>query len=240
MANQNKLKAYVRYDGTGRVIAGGPILQRFKPAVGNWVEIDANECCNSIPTTTTTTTQGGGGVTPTAWITVIATTGFTTAWDACNGIGSTVVVYTSVSTITAGTYLYSDAALTTLIPYSGSIAINGLVYDLVNGQINPLGGNGTPCSNITTTTTTTTAFVGTYYVAGPNAEVCGGTGPYSLPLIVDPNACSNGGIVLAVGTYADYGITNGSVIYINLQNGNVIQVQTFGSSQMSFGCTSCG
>jgi len=56
MANQNKLKAYVRYDGTGRVIAGGPILQRFKPKVGNWVEIDASECCNYVPTTTTTTT----------------------------------------------------------------------------------------------------------------------------------------------------------------------------------------
>lgn len=56
MANQNKLKAYVRYDGTGRVIAGGPILQRSKPKVGNWVEIDASECCNYVPTTTTTTT----------------------------------------------------------------------------------------------------------------------------------------------------------------------------------------
>ena len=56
MATNNKLKAYVRYDGTGRVIAGSLILQRFKPKVGNWVEIDANECCNYVPTTTTTTT----------------------------------------------------------------------------------------------------------------------------------------------------------------------------------------
>jgi hypothetical protein len=56
MANQSKLKAYVRYDGTGRVIAGGPILQRFKPKVGNWVEIDANECCQQTTTTSTTST----------------------------------------------------------------------------------------------------------------------------------------------------------------------------------------
>ena len=50
MANSNnKLKAYIRYDGTGRVIAGSLILQRFKPKVGNWVEIDANECCNVPP-----------------------------------------------------------------------------------------------------------------------------------------------------------------------------------------------
>jgi len=56
MANNNsKLKAYVRFDGTGRVIAGSLILQRFKPKVGNWKEIDANECC--IPTTTTTTSS---------------------------------------------------------------------------------------------------------------------------------------------------------------------------------------
>lgn len=54
MATNNKLKAYVRFDGTGRVISGSLILQRSKPKVGNWKEIDANECC--IPTTTTTTT----------------------------------------------------------------------------------------------------------------------------------------------------------------------------------------
>ena len=53
MATENKLKAYVRFDGTGRVIAGSLILQRFKPKVGNWVEIDANECCNTTTTTTT-------------------------------------------------------------------------------------------------------------------------------------------------------------------------------------------
>jgi hypothetical protein len=66
MANQNKLKAWVRYDGTGRVIAGGPILQRFKPKVGNWVEINANECCNNtLPTNciefVVNTTDGGLG-----------------------------------------------------------------------------------------------------------------------------------------------------------------------------------
>jgi hypothetical protein len=64
MATNNKLKAYVRYDGTGRVIAGSLILQRFKPKVGNWQEINANECCittttsTSSTTTTTTTTRG--------------------------------------------------------------------------------------------------------------------------------------------------------------------------------------
>lgn len=47
MANSNnRLKAYVRYDGTGRVIAGSLILQRFKPKVGNWKEIGSKQCCD--------------------------------------------------------------------------------------------------------------------------------------------------------------------------------------------------
>jgi hypothetical protein len=58
MANNNKLKAYVRYDGSGRVIAGSLILQRSKPKVGNWQEIDANECCNDVPTVLTFLVDG--------------------------------------------------------------------------------------------------------------------------------------------------------------------------------------
>jgi hypothetical protein len=53
MTDRN-LKAYVRYDGNGRIIPGALVLRRVKPKVGNWQEIPAYECCN--PTTTTTTT----------------------------------------------------------------------------------------------------------------------------------------------------------------------------------------
>lgn len=52
--NRKDLKAYVRYDGGGRVVAGSLILRRQKPKVGNWKEVPAYECC--APTTTTTTT----------------------------------------------------------------------------------------------------------------------------------------------------------------------------------------
>jgi len=54
--NNNKLKAYVRFDGSGRVVSSSLIVQAFKPKVGNWKEIDAKECCNYVPTTTSTTT----------------------------------------------------------------------------------------------------------------------------------------------------------------------------------------
>jgi len=52
--SSQRLKAYVRFDGSGRIVAGSLILRRNKPKVGKWVEIPAYECCN--PTTTTTTT----------------------------------------------------------------------------------------------------------------------------------------------------------------------------------------
>jgi hypothetical protein len=57
MATNNRpLKAYVRFDGSGRVVAGSLILRKQKPKVGKWQEIPAFECCNYVPTTTTTTT----------------------------------------------------------------------------------------------------------------------------------------------------------------------------------------
>ena len=61
--NKRDLKAYVRFDGTGRVISGSLVLRRNKPKVGNWVEVPAYECCN--PTTTTSTTTAAPTTTTT-------------------------------------------------------------------------------------------------------------------------------------------------------------------------------
>jgi hypothetical protein len=69
--NRKDLKAYVRYDGSGRVVAGSLILRRQKPKVGNWKEVPAYECC--APTTTTTTSS-----TTTTTTTVAPTTTTTT------------------------------------------------------------------------------------------------------------------------------------------------------------------
>ena len=68
MAINKKLRAWVRYDGKNRVVAGSLILQPNQPKVGKWKEIPVYKCCNpttttttttSTPTTTTTTTSGG-------------------------------------------------------------------------------------------------------------------------------------------------------------------------------------
>ena len=56
MSNKRDLRAFVRFDGSGRIVAGSLILRKNKPKVGKWHEIQAYECCNYIPTTTTTTT----------------------------------------------------------------------------------------------------------------------------------------------------------------------------------------
>jgi hypothetical protein len=63
--NRKDLKAYVRYDGSGRVVAGSLILRRQKPKVGNWVEVPAYECCAPTTTTTTSTTTAAPTTTTT-------------------------------------------------------------------------------------------------------------------------------------------------------------------------------
>lgn len=54
-SNKRDLKAYVRYDGSGRVVAGSLILRKKMPKVGKWIEIQTYECCNTTTTSTTTT-----------------------------------------------------------------------------------------------------------------------------------------------------------------------------------------
>ena len=69
--NTRPLKAFVRFDGSGRIVAGSLILRKNKPKVGKWKEIPAYECCNFTTTTTTTAT-------PTTTTTTVAPTTTTT------------------------------------------------------------------------------------------------------------------------------------------------------------------
>lgn len=56
--NQRNLKAFVRYDGSGRVVAGSLILRKNRPRVGRWFEIPTYTCCNDVPTVMTDTIPG--------------------------------------------------------------------------------------------------------------------------------------------------------------------------------------
>lgn len=46
--NKRDLKAYVRFDGSGRVVPGSLVLRRSKPKNGNWKETQAYECCDTF------------------------------------------------------------------------------------------------------------------------------------------------------------------------------------------------
>jgi hypothetical protein len=54
MSNNRPLKAYARFDGTGRIVPGSLILRKNKPKVGTWTEVQAYECC--VPSTETSYT----------------------------------------------------------------------------------------------------------------------------------------------------------------------------------------
>lgn len=58
MSNKKDLKAFVRFDGSGRIVAGSLILRKKKPKVGKWHEIQAYECCNYVPEENLSTESG--------------------------------------------------------------------------------------------------------------------------------------------------------------------------------------
>lgn len=112
------LKAYVRYDGSGRVVAGSLVFRKKKPKNGRWVEIPKNLCCNPNPSSTTTTTTGGGGVTPTAFTESYWINGNSACTTTTQG---SITFYASSSVLAPGLPIYMDAGLT--IPVSEGIAL---------------------------------------------------------------------------------------------------------------------
>jgi len=111
--NKRPLNAYVRYDASGRVVAGSLVLRRKMPKNGNWKQLPQNiayECC--YPTTTTTTT---------AAITYPAGQ-ISEAGDAADACALTLdtTVYLKLAggpTIAIGDQIFNDAAGTN--PYDG-------------------------------------------------------------------------------------------------------------------------
>ncbi len=57
-SNKRLLKAYARYDGSGRLVSSSLVWRKNKPKVGNWVELTQGyECCSETTTTTTSTSS---------------------------------------------------------------------------------------------------------------------------------------------------------------------------------------
>lgn len=45
-SNKRFLKAYARFDGSGRIVTASTILRKNKPKVGTWKEVQTYLCCN--------------------------------------------------------------------------------------------------------------------------------------------------------------------------------------------------
>lgn len=106
--NKRPLNAYVRYDGSGRVVAGSLVLRRKMPKVGNWKQLPqdiAYECC--YPTTSTTSSTTTALVLPAA--------NYSEAGDAADACSETIntpcfIQQAAVAVVSVGDVLYNDAA----------------------------------------------------------------------------------------------------------------------------------
>ena len=90
MSNDRRLRAYVRFDGSGRVIPGSMVLRKQKPKVGIWQEIVSYQCCDDVTINF-----------------VLASPGLTNATLtlSCNGTVIGAPMETGVTTVTDGDVL---------------------------------------------------------------------------------------------------------------------------------------
>ena len=106
--NRRPLNAYVRYDATGRVVAGSLVLRRKIPKNGNWKELPQNityECCSETTSTTSTTTPA----------LVLPAANYSEASAAADACGETIdtacfIQQANVATVSVGDTLFNDAA----------------------------------------------------------------------------------------------------------------------------------
>jgi len=154
MAIQRNLKAFVRYDGSGRVVAGSLILRKNKPKVGRWLEIPAYECCNYVPTSTTTTTSTT--VAPTTTTTTTASPTTTTTTTAVAPTTTTTSTSTSTSTTTT-TEAPTTTTTTTAEPTTTTTTTTASPTTTTTTTAEPTTTTTTTTIVPTTTTTTTPA-----------------------------------------------------------------------------------
>ena len=158
--NNNKLKAFVRFDGSGRIVSSSLIVQAFKPKVGNWKEIDAKECCNYVAPTTTTTSTTAAPTTTTSTTVAPTTTTTTTSYyyylangynctDCSTVIGTDVLIYGTNPSLTAGQWVVNGAGFAFEILSSTTNTGGAIFIDMSSPSESCAGG----CPTTTTTTT---------------------------------------------------------------------------------------
>lgn len=135
-SNKKYFKMFARYSGDHNLIPGSNIWAKKAPKLGNWVEIQNDECCN--PTTTTTTTAAPGPVCMT--------------YQAVVSRGLALVIYQDCDGETQ--YLECFPGITTFCALTGMYVTLGqvLVVAIEEGCVTTT--TSTTAQSTTTTTTT--------------------------------------------------------------------------------------
>lgn len=181
-SNKRDLKAYVRYDGSGRVVAGSLILRRQKPKVGKWTEIQGYECCTDHTLTTTVGanlsalpvkmrfycggTLGSELLSSTGWTSTGWTGSYGAGWT--HTTGNTTALSNTLAAVIGKTYVVSVT-----LSGAGSVGSITVVFGGISTTINT---TGTTTINVTATgtgnltVTPTSTFVRTVVVSIKEAD----------------------------------------------------------------------
>lgn len=54
--SNQRLQAFARVDGSGRIIPSSVVFRKKKPTSGKWIAVTTYTCCTPTTTTTTSTT----------------------------------------------------------------------------------------------------------------------------------------------------------------------------------------
>jgi hypothetical protein len=156
-SNNRDLKAYVRYDGSGRVVAGSLILRRNKPKVGNWHQVQGYEC-NSGGTSYEVVAVSEGAVSSV----ITYRSGVDNSTQTVNLVGSELLVVT-ICAVTGSVSAVDASGTTTTITAGAGCQCSGFDPEVSfsNTTTTTTSSTSTTTTSSTSTTTTTTTVAPT-------------------------------------------------------------------------------
>jgi hypothetical protein len=176
MANQRDLKAFVRYDGSGRVVAGSLVLRKKKPKVGKWQEILTYECCNLTTTTTTLdlrpriSSLACGPLLPYQEITIVNGTSI------CDPM----------------IYITGDFSQVPQGPFYVNVGSTYRMFSPMGNQAYPMGNCETCGGGTTTSTTTVTPTTSTTSTSTSSSTTTTTTTQSSISAVISTSSCGSG------------------------------------------------
>lgn len=141
MGNLRDLKAFVRYDGSGRVVAGSLIFRKKKPTIGNFQQINSYKCCNydQSPVLITVQTsfpftypdfvlQGVGGTGTYLFSYAQQATSITDIYVLAAALNTEFPVYGTFKVVDGDLYLNPTAAIAEMFVLTGATSLEGHTF----------------------------------------------------------------------------------------------------------------